>query len=48
MGWRASLHGGHSGAYCDHAEGSLEEVVAEAARQGFEVYGLSEHAPRDE
>jgi histidinol-phosphatase (PHP family) len=48
MGWRASLHGGHSGAYCDHAEGSLEEVVAEAARQGFEVYGLSEHAPRNE
>ena len=48
MGWLASLHGGHSGAYCDHAEGTLEEVVATAARQGFEVYGLSEHAPRPE
>lgn len=48
MSWRASLHGGHSGAYCDHAEGTLEEVVAEAARQGFAVYGLSEHAPRVE
>lgn len=48
MTWRASLHGGHSGAFCDHAEGTLAEVVEEAARQGFVVYGLSEHAPRVE
>lgn len=48
MGWKASLHGGHSGSYCDHAEGTLEEVVEAAAQQGFEVYGLSEHAPRTE
>ncbi|KAI0060537.1 histidinol phosphate phosphatase H [Artomyces pyxidatus] len=40
-----SLHS-HSGEFCKHATGSLEDVVKEAIRQGFEVYGLSEHAPR--
>ena len=39
-------HHSHSGQFCRHAENSLEEVVVEALRQGFEVYGLSEHAPR--
>ncbi|KAF7342229.1 Histidinol-phosphatase [Mycena venus] len=39
-------HHSHSGQFCKHAVGSLEEVVLEAVRQGFEVYGLSEHAPR--
>ncbi|KAJ7756883.1 Polymerase/histidinol phosphatase-like protein [Mycena maculata] len=39
-------HHSHSGQFCKHAVGSLEEVVLEAIRQGFAVYGLTEHVPR--
>ncbi|KAF9266373.1 histidinol phosphate phosphatase H [Marasmius fiardii PR-910] len=39
-------HHSHSGQFCKHAQGTLEEVVLEAIRQGFEVYGLTEHVPR--
>ncbi|KAK9894473.1 histidinol phosphate phosphatase H [Cystobasidium minutum MCA 4210] len=40
-----SLHS-HSGQFCRHAKGQLEEVVQEAIHKGFTVYGLSEHVPR--
>jgi histidinol-phosphatase (PHP family) len=46
--WKVSLHGGHSGAFCDHAEGKLEDIILEAIAQGFPVYGVTEHAPRVE
>ena len=39
-------HHSHSGQFCRHAKDTLEQVVLEAIRQGFEVFGLSEHAPR--
>ncbi|TFY82100.1 hypothetical protein EWM64_g1911 [Hericium alpestre] len=39
-------HHSHSGQFCKHATGTLEEVVQEAIHQGFEVYGLTEHVPR--
>lgn len=39
-------HHSHSGQFCRHASGTLEEVVLEAIKQGFEVYGLTEHVPR--
>lgn len=39
-------HHSHSGQFCRHATGTLEEVVVEAIRKGFEVYGLTEHVPR--
>ena len=39
-------HHSHSGQFCRHASGTLEEVVQEAIRQGFRVYGLAEHVPR--
>jgi HisJ family histidinol phosphate phosphatase len=39
-------HHSHSGQFCKHATGLLEDVVLEAIRQGFEVYGLTEHVPR--
>ncbi|MDH5674376.1 MAG: histidinol-phosphatase [Myxococcales bacterium] len=42
-----SYHSGHSGQFCRHARGSLEEVVQQALAQGFTHYGLSEHCPRD-
>ncbi|KDQ54084.1 hypothetical protein JAAARDRAFT_38696 [Jaapia argillacea MUCL 33604] len=39
-------HHSHSGQFCKHALGTLEDVVLEAIKQGFEVYGLTEHVPR--
>jgi len=44
--WKVSLHGGHSGAYCDHAVGSLREVLDAAAAYGYSTFGVTEHAPR--
>ena len=46
MAW-FSYHGGHSGQFCRHAEGRLEDVVRAALGRGFTTYGLSEHGPRD-
>jgi HisJ family histidinol phosphate phosphatase len=39
-------HHSHSGQFCKHGCGNLEDVVKEAIRQGFEVYALTEHVPR--
>ncbi|WVW82206.1 hypothetical protein I302_104212 [Kwoniella bestiolae CBS 10118] len=39
-------HHSHSGQFCRHAKDQLEDVVKEAIRKRFEVFGLSEHAPR--
>ncbi|WWC99599.1 hypothetical protein V866_006503 [Kwoniella sp. B9012] len=39
-------HHSHSGQFCRHAKDTLEDVVKEAIRKRFEVFGLSEHAPR--
>ncbi|KAI9010465.1 Polymerase/histidinol phosphatase-like protein [Phycomyces nitens] len=36
----------HSGQFCHHGYGMLEDVVKQAIRKGFKVYGLSEHMPR--
>lgn len=44
--WKVSLHGGHSGAYCDHAVGTLREVLTAAAEFGYQTFGVTEHAPR--
>lgn len=41
----ASLHGGHSGQFCDHARDSLAEIVAAYHAAGFTCVGLSEHMP---
>ncbi|QRV97866.1 ATP-dependent permease MDL1, mitochondrial [Ceratobasidium sp. AG-Ba] len=42
---RASHHS-HSGQFCKHATGSLEDVVKAAICDGFKIYGLTEHVPR--
>ncbi|KAF9472708.1 histidinol phosphate phosphatase H [Pholiota conissans] len=39
-------HHSHSGQFCKHAVGTLEEVVQEAIQQRFQVFGLTEHVPR--
>ncbi|KNE66221.1 histidinol phosphate phosphatase HisJ family protein [Allomyces macrogynus ATCC 38327] len=36
----------HSGQFCRHGHGELEQIVQEAIRQGFTSYALTEHAPR--
>ncbi|HLI47168.1 MAG TPA: histidinol-phosphatase [Chthonomonas sp.] len=46
--WRISLHGGHSGEFCDHAEGTLREMLEAAVAAGYRTFGVSEHAPRPE
>ncbi len=46
--WQVSLHGGHSGEFCEHATGTLREILDAAAEAGFHAFGVSEHAPRPE
>ncbi len=46
--WRVSLHGGHSGEFCEHARGSLRETIEAAVAAGYRTFGVSEHAPRVE
>ena len=41
-----SLHGGHSGEFCEHARGTLREIVEAAAE--LSTYGITEHAPRSD
>ncbi len=40
-----SLHGGHSGQFCDHAKDSLEDIIQAYISKGFRVVGISEHMP---
>jgi len=42
---KISLHGGHSGQYCDHARDTLAEIVAAYHDANFECVGLTEHMP---
>lgn len=40
-----SLHGGHSGQFCCHAENSLEEIIQTYIGKGFKTIGITEHMP---
>lgn len=46
--WKVSLHGGHSGQFCEHAEGTLRQMVQAAVQAGYGSFGMTEHAPRPE
>ena len=46
--WKISLHGGHSGGYCEHATGALRDILEAAVEKSFHTYALTEHAPRTE
>lgn len=46
--WKVSLHGGHSGEFCEHAASTLREVLEAAVACGYQTFGVSEHAPRSE
>ena len=40
-----SVHGGHSGQFCNHAKDSLEEIITAYIKKGFTWVGVTEHAP---
>ena len=40
-----SLHGGHSGQFCCHAQDSLEDLIKAYISKGFKAVGISEHMP---
>jgi len=40
-----SLHGGHSGQFCCHAQDSLEDLIKAYISKGFKTVGISEHMP---
>ncbi|KAF2673448.1 histidinol phosphatase [Microthyrium microscopicum] len=40
-------HHSHSGQFCMHAKGNLEEMVQAAIARGMSTYALTEHMPRD-
>ncbi|MXX02780.1 MAG: histidinol-phosphatase [Gemmatimonadetes bacterium] len=42
---RVSVHGGHSGEFCGHAEDSLEEIVRAYIAHGYAWVGITEHMP---
>lgn len=46
--WRVSLHGGHSGEFCEHARDCLRNTLEAAVTAGYHTFGVSEHAPRSE
>ncbi len=40
-----SVHGGHSGEFCNHATDTLEEVILSYIDHGFSWVGITEHVP---
>lgn len=46
--WKISLHGGHSGQFCNHAKGTLREMIEAALDQRMPIFGMTEHSPRYE
>ena len=40
-----SIHGGHSGQFCNHAQDSLEAVINAYIASGFSWVGITEHMP---
>ncbi len=42
---KVSVHGGHSGQFCQHAQDDLESVIKAYIEQGFSWVGITEHIP---
>jgi histidinol-phosphatase (PHP family) len=40
-----SIHGGHSGQFCNHAHDDLESLIQAYIRKGFAWVGITEHMP---
>lgn len=44
--WKVSLHGGHSREFCEHARGTLREILEAAVAFGYHTFGVTDHVPR--
>ena len=42
---KVSVHGGHSGQFCQHAQDDLESIIKAYIDQGFSWVGITEHIP---
>lgn len=42
---KVSVHGGHSGQFCQHAKDDLESIIKTYITQGFKWVGITEHIP---
>ncbi len=42
---KVSVHGGHSGQFCQHAQDKLESIIQAYIEQGFTWVGITEHIP---
>jgi len=42
---KVSVHGGHSGQFCQHAQDDLESIIQAYIEQGFTWVGITEHIP---
>jgi len=42
---KVSIHGGHSGEFCHHAQDNLEDIIQLYIQKGFEWVGITEHIP---
>jgi histidinol-phosphatase (PHP family) len=42
---KVSVHGGHSGQFCNHARDRLEEIIVAYIDRGFSWVGITEHMP---
>jgi histidinol-phosphatase (PHP family) len=42
---KVSVHGGHSGQFCDHAADALEDIICSYIDKGFSWVGITEHVP---
>ncbi len=40
-----SVHGGHSGEFCNHAKDTLEEIINAYIKKGFKWVGITDHIP---
>jgi histidinol-phosphatase (PHP family) len=43
--WKISLHGGHSGDFCEHGSDTLREMLDAAVSYGYTTFGVSAHSP---
>jgi histidinol-phosphatase (PHP family) len=43
--WKVSLHGGHSGDFCEHGADSLREMLDAAISFGYSTFGVATHSP---
>ncbi len=43
--WKVSLHGGHSGDFCEHGEDTLREMLDAVVSCGYSTFGVTAHSP---